>query len=378
MRRHASANTRACGRVERTQAHTVATSRRKQKTMWSDLSNIYRRSDAESRSLSAENTTGAVGASAMADPEGKGAARELGVGWKVRPCLTLKAGETTTIMDNEGPGVIRHMWFTFSDKFYRDVIIRIYWDGDDTPSVESPLGDLMCNSWSCRQNVLALPINVNPSGGMNIYFPMPFKKHARITVENDSPADLGGFFYTINYTLESVPEDSLYFHAQWRRTNPTPYAEEYLMADGIEGQGQYVGTFMSWQQNSAGWWGEGEIKMWLDDDGEHPTICGTGTEDYFGGAWCFGADFTAPYLGFLQVRGKSGDVGTRMTLYRFHVHDPVYFKKNLRVQMQALGWRGEGRYLALQDDIASVVYWYQTLPHAPLPELLDRNGREII
>jgi hypothetical protein len=314
----------------------------------------------------------------MADPEGKGAARELGVGWKVRPCLTLKAGETTTIMDNEGPGVIRHMWFTFSDKFYRDVIIRIYWDGDDTPSVESPLGDLLCNSWNTRQNVLALPINVNPSGGMNIYFPMPFQKHARITVENDSPADLGGFFYTINYTLEPVPEDSLYFHAQWRRTNPTPYAEEYVMADGIEGQGQYVGTFMSWQQNSAGWWGEGEIKMWLDDDGEHPTICGTGTEDYFGGAWCFGDDFTAPYLGFLQVRGKSGDVGARMTLYRFHVHDPVYFKKNLRVQMQALGWRGEGRYLALQDDIASVVYWYQTLPHAPLPEMLDRNGREII
>ena len=346
--------------------------------MWSDLSNIYRRSDAESRSLSAENPTGAVGASAMADPEGEGAARELGIGWKVRPCLTLKAGETTTIMDNEGPGVIRHMWFTFSEKFYRDVIVRVYWDGDDTPSVESPLGDLLCNSWNTRQDVLALPINVNPSGGMNIYFPMPFRTHARITVENDSPADLGGFFYTINYTLESVPEDALYFHAQWRRTNPTPYAEEYLMADGIEGQGQYVGTFMSWQQNSAGWWGEGEIKMWVDDDGEFPTICGTGTEDYFGGAWCFGDDFTAPYLGFLQVRGKSGDAGTRMTLYRFHVHDPVYFKRNLRVQMQALGWRGEGRYLALQDDIASVVYWYQTLPHAPLPTLLDRNGREII
>jgi len=346
--------------------------------MWSDLSNIYQRSDAESRSITAENTTGAVGASAMDDPKGEGAARELGVGWKVRPCISLKAGETTTLMDNEGPGVIRHMWFTFSEKFYRDVIIRIYWDGDDTPSVESPLGDFLCNSWNARQDVLALPINVNPSGGMNIYFPMPFQKHARITVENDSPADLGGFFYTINYTLESVPEDALYFHAQWRRTNPTPYAEEYLMADGIEGQGQYVGTFMSWQQNSAGWWGEGEIKMWLDDDGEHPTICGTGTEDYFGGAWCFGRDFTAPYLGFLTARGKSGDVGTRMTLYRFHVHDPVYFKKNLRVQMQALGWRGEGRYLALQDDIASVVYWYQTLPHAPLPALPKRNLREII
>ena len=346
--------------------------------MWSDLSNIFVKRNAESRSLSAENPTGAKAKGAMADPEGVGAARELGIGWKVRPCLTLKAGETTTLMDNEGPGFIRHMWFTFSEKFYRNVIIRIFWDGDDKPSVESPLGDFLCNSWNCRQNVVAMPINVNPSGGMNIYFPMPFRKHAKITVQNDSPNDLGGFFYTINYTLEPVAQDALYFHAQWRRSNPLTYGTEYLMAEGVEGQGQYVGTFMAWQQNSAGWWGEGEIKMFLDGDKEHPTICGTGTEDYFGGAWCFGADFTAPYLGFLQVRGKSGDVGTRMTLYRFHVLDPVYFKSDLKVTMQALGWRSEGRFLPLQDDISSVVYWYQTLPHAPLPVLPDQNGREII
>ncbi|MBD3184621.1 DUF2961 domain-containing protein [Candidatus Poribacteria bacterium] len=346
--------------------------------MWLNLANIFQKHNAESRSISAENPKGEVGKGAMADPKGQGAARELGVGWKVRPCITLKAGETTTLMDNEGPGVIRHIWFTFSDKFYRDVIIRIYWDGDDQPSVQAPLGDLMCNSWNCRQNILALPINVNPSGGMNIYFPMPFRKHAKITVENDSPNDLGGFFYTINYTLEDVPEDALYFHALWRRSNPLAYGTEYLMADGIKGCGQYVGTFMAWQQNSAGWWGEGEIKMYLDGDKEFPTICGTGTEDYFGGAWCFGADFSAPYLGFLQVRGKSGDVGTRMVLYRFHIHDPVFFKSNLKVTMQALGWRAEGRYLPLQDDISSVVYWYQDLPHAPLPDMPDRNGREII
>lgn len=343
-----------------------------------DLSNIYLSRDAESRSLSAENPTGEKGKGAMADPNGEGAARELGQGWKVRPCLTLKAGETETLMDNEGPGIIRHMWFTFSNTFYRDVIIRVYWDGQEQPSIESPLGDFLCNSWSCRQNVLALPINVNPRGGMNIYYPMPFGRHARITVENDSPNDLSGFFYTINYTLEEVPEEALYFHASWRRSNPLKYGEEYLLLDGVKGRGQYVGTFMAWQQNNAGWWGEGEIKMYIDGDKEFPTICGTGTEDYFGGAWGFGDNFSAPYLGFLQVVGKSDDVGARMTLYRFHVQDPVFFSSDLKVTMQALGWRSEGRYLPLQDDIASVAYWYQTLPHALLPPLPDRNAREIV
>ena len=343
-----------------------------------DLSNLYLKRKAVSRSLSAENPTGEKGMGAREDPHGEGPARELGVGWKVRPCLTLKAGETTVLMDHAGPGVIRHMWFTFHNAFYRDIILRIYWDGQESPSVEAPLGDFLCNAWGCRQNILALPINVNPSGGMNIYFPMPFQKHARITVENDSPNELGGFFYTINYTLEELAEETLYFHACWRRSNPLAYATEYLIVDGIRGKGQYVGTFMAWQQNNAGWWGEGEIKMFVDGDRDFPTICGTGTEDYFGGAWCFGEDFSAPYLGFRQVVKQSGEAGARMTLYRFHIQDPVFFERDLRVTMQALGWRSEGRFLPLQDDIASVAYWYQTLPHAPLPRLPDRNAREIV
>jgi hypothetical protein len=212
---------------------------------------------------------------------------------------------------------------------------------------------------------------------------MPFRKHARITVTNDSPNDLGSFFYTINDTLEPVAADALYFHAQFRRANPVLGQPDYTMIDGVKGQGQYVGTFMSWQQNSAGWWGEGEIKMFLDGDGQFPTICGTGTEDYFGGAWGFGENFTAPFFGHQDLRaaepnGKPHQVGNRITLYRFHVHDPVFFKKDLRVTMQCLGWRSEGRYLALQDDIASVVYWYQTLPHAPFPAFPNHDAREMI
>jgi len=344
-----------------------------------DLGSLYRMREWESRSISAENPRGERGKGAMEDPKGEGPARELGVGWKVRPCITLKAGETVELADVQGPGVIRHMWFTFSADFYRDVIIRIFWDDQEAPSVQAPLGDFFCNSWKKRQNILALPINVNPSGGMNIYFPMPFRKRARITVENDSPNDLHGFFYTINYTLQDVPDDALYFHAYWRRSNPLKYGEEYLIVDGIQGRGHYVGVFMAWQQNNAGWWGEGEIKMYLDGDEQFPTICGTGTEDYFGGAWGFGGEsYSAPFFGFQQVIGKSGEPGCRMTLYRFHVFDPVFFSSSLKVTMQALGWRGEGRFLPLQDDISSVCYWYQTLPHSPFPPIPPRNDREII
>ena len=348
-----------------------------------NLGNLSRqRAGVESRSISAENPTGGRGMGAMEEPKGEGAARELGRGWKVRPCITLKKGETITIMDTEGPGVIRHIWMTFHPKMYRDVILRVYWDGQEHPSIQAPVGDFFCNSWKTRQNVLSQPMNVNPMGGMNCYFPMPFRKNARITVENIGPEDFDGFFYTINYTLEPVEVDALYFHAYWRRTNPLPYKQEYLIIDGIKGAGHYVGTFMSWQQNSEGWWGEGEIKMFLDGDEEFPTICGTGTEDYFGGAWCFGTgaegNFSAPYLGFQQVAGVNGHTGCRMTLYRFHVLDPVFFGKDLKVTMQALGWRDQGRYLALQDDISSVAYWYQTFPHAPFEPMPGRDELEII
>ncbi len=356
------------------------------------LSNLYKKRDAVSRSLSAENFRGEAGQGGKATPEtslnpgSAQAARELGPGWKLSPCLRLLSGQTATLMDHDGPGLIRQMWFTLDQKHQRNVILRLYWDGEETPSVESPIGDLFCQSWNSRQKIQALPINVNPSGGMNCFFPMPFRSHVRLTVESQAPADLD-LFYTINYTLEPVEEEALYFHAQWRRSNPVKYGRDYVLVDGIRGQGQYVGTFLAWQQNNAGWWGEGEIKMYLDGDERFPTICGTGTEDYFGGAWGFAdyfggvlaaQDYSAPYMGFQQVVKKSGEVGARMILYRFHVQDPIFFQSDLEVTIQALGWRSEGRYLPLQDDIASVAYWYQSEPHAPFPGLPGRNDREII
>jgi len=348
------------------------------------LSNLFLKRDAESRSLSAENFAGEKGKGGMATlettlpPAPAQSGRELGIGWKLSPAIPIPRGQTVAIMDHDGPGVIRHLWMTLDQKFFRNVIVRMYWDGETTPSVECPIGDLFCQCWTTPTKVLSIPINVNPTKGMNSFLPMPFRKHAKITIENQAPEDLGWFFYTINYTLEPVPDDAHYFHAQWRRTNPLPYMTDYTIVDAIRGNGQYVGTFMGWQQNNAGWWGEGEIKMFLDGDDTFPTICGTGTEDYFGGAWCFGDDYSAPFMGFQSVVRRSTEVGARMNMYRFHVQDPVFFKRDLRVTMQAIGWRSEGRYLPLQDDICSVAYWYQSEPHAPFQALPDRNAREII
>ena len=361
--------------------------------MFTGIGSITKLSDAQSRSITAENVYGEKGRGGMADLTEKAqpevakigqkwdgpskCAKDLGISWKVRPCIILPAKSTTTIMDVDGPAVIQHIWITIDNKRYRDFIIRIYWDGEKTPSVESPVGDFFCNGWNTRVNILAIPINVNPSGGLNCYFPMPFRKHAKITIENLAPEDVRGFFYAINYSLCKVGDDEAYFHAQFRRTNPLPYKDDYVIVDNIRGQGHYVGTYMAWQQNNAGWWGEGEIKMFIDGDREFPTICGTGTEDYFGGAWCFGQNYSAPFLGY-PLGSCDNKPGNRQALYRFHLPDPVRFQKDLKVIMQAIGWRSEGRYLPLQDDIASVAYWYQAEPHAKFAAFPDKDALEVI
>ena len=192
---------------------------------------------------------------------------------------------------------------------------------------------------------------------------------------NETQAD--HIYYTINGTDEPVPEDALYFHASFRRTNPLKYGEDFVIADGIRGKGRFAGCYLTWQQNNKCWWGEGEVKMFIDGDKEFPSICGTGTEDYFCGAWCF-ADrtFSSPYSGYHC--GGASIVGQRHALYRFHITDPVWFQSDFKATVQALGWRSEKRFLPLQDDLSCVAYWYQTEPHAPLPSLPDRNGLEVI
>lgn len=357
-----------------------------------NLGTVMKLSDAKTRLVTAENVYGKKGRGGMAEvadtPQDEvteigqewrtcDAARDLGTTWKVRPCITIPSETTATILDAEGPGIIQHIWITVNNKFHRDLIIRIYWDGQGIPSVESPLGDLFCTSWRSGVTINAIPINVNPRNALNSYFPMPFAEHARITIENRSPEECGGFFYAVTYAETNVEEDDAYFHAQFRRTNPLPYKEDYCIVDNIRGKGHYVGTYMAWQQNSQGWWGEGEIKFFLDGDTKFPSLCGTGTEDYFGGAWCFHENFSAPFLGYPEGQCDRKP-GNRHGLYRFHIMDPIRFEKDLKVTMQAIGWRSEGRYLPLQDDIASVAYWYQTLPTNPFPTLGTRNDLEII
>lgn len=354
------------------------------------LGNLARLSPAQTRSISAENMTGARGQGGMAT-EGTGAvaARELGQGWKVSPSINIPGGVTVVLADIAGPGAIQHLWMTTQPAAWRQLILRCYWDGEDTPSVETPLGDFFCSGWCVRCNVNSLPVAVNPAGGFNSYWELPFRRHARITLENLS-SDEARLYYQIDYTLTAVPDDRAYFHAQWRRSNPLPYQRVHTLLDGVRGQGHYVGTYLAWGVNNTGWWGEGEIKFYLDGDTDWPTICGTGTEDYFGGAWNFehpkgeyGA-YSTPFLGLPQVIEPDGlyQSQQRFGMYRWHVMDPIRFHDDLRVTIQALGWRsrlaGQPRYLPLQDDIASTAFWYQREPHAPFPTLPDLNGLEVV
>jgi hypothetical protein len=172
-----------------------------------------------------------------------------------------------------------------------------------------------------------------------------------------------------------VPTDAAYFHAQFRRSMTTRQHPEHTILDGVQGRGQYVGTFIAWEQLSNGWWGEGEIKFYLDGDTDSPTINGTGTEDYFGGAWNFGdTAFSAPFSGYPLFRKESAQI-PKHAMYRWHVPDPIRFNHDLRVTIQALGWWPDGKFQPLTDDIASVAYWYQTEPHKTFPTIPSRQER---
>lgn len=346
-------------------------------------------SNAVTRSISPENFTGEKGKGGMCKLEdgiAKEAARDLGTKWKVNPYIRIPSKETFTLADIEGPGAIQHIWLTPTNK-WRYLILRIYWEDQAYPSVECPLGDFFCVGWNEYAQINSLPVCVNPGSAFNCYWVMPFKKKCRITLENISDDDIV-VYYQIDYTLTAVPEDCAYFHAQFRRVNPLPYKQDYVILDGVEGKGHYVGTYMAWGVNNNNWWGEGEIKFFMDGDDEYPTICGTGTEDYFCGSYDFEdpfthdryLDFSTPYGGFYEIKNKDMlyKVQKRFGMYRFHVADPIRFEKNLKVTIQALGWRDKHRYLPLQDDIASVAFWYQTLPSVKFPALPEKDYLEVI
>jgi hypothetical protein len=350
-----------------------------------NLGNISQLSHAQTRSISAENPTGEKGKGGMAT-EGTNAkaARDLGQGWKVSPSVMIQPKQVFTLAEIQGSGAIQHIRMAPRGT-WRFSILRMYWDGEREPSVEVPVGDFFANGWGTYAPISSLPVCVSPSNSFNSFWQMPFRKSARITMENldEKPVRLT---YQIDYTLTDVPAQTGYFHAQFRRTNPLPYKSDYVILDGAKGWGQYVGTYMAWGTHSTGWWGEGEVKFFIDGDGKFPTICGTGAEDYFCGGFGFEnrtthqyQEYTTPYAGLAQVIRPDGlwQSQLRFGMYRWHIQDPVRFEKDLKVTIQALGWRPDGRYLPLQDDIASVAYWYQAEPHAPFPPLPDKDALEV-
>jgi len=366
-----------------------------------NMGNLYRLSDAKTRSISPENITGEKGKAAMADPvadkdkpnvaNASNAARDLGQGWKVNPYIRIKAGETFTMAEITGPGAIQHIWMTPTGN-WRFSIIRFYWDDETEPSIECPVGDFFGMGWGSYSQLSSMAICVNPGSAFNCYWVMPFRKKCRITMENINDSDPMVLYYQVDYTLTEVPSDAAYFHAQFRRSNPNE-SSLHTVADGIKGKGQYVGVYMAWGVHNNGWWGEGEIKFYMDGDTQFPTIAGTGTEDYFCGSYDFDTrkknaagveevnytEFCTPYAGLHQVIKGDGhyNVMQRFGLYRWHIMDPVRFDKDLKITIQDLGWHKGGRYLAQKSDISSVCFWYQGEPHAKFPKLPGWQGLEV-
>ncbi|SFG63628.1 glycoside hydrolase family 172 protein [Sporolactobacillus nakayamae] len=358
----------------------------------------------QSRTISSENKTGEPGKAAM--KPGK-----LGPARKGSPDISLNPGETAILADIKGSGEIRHIWMTVTDRttagsfVLRDLVLRIYWDGEETPSVETPLGDFFCNGFGTRYLVNSLPVVVNPTSGMNCYFKMPFKKHALITITNEHPVFIKHFFYTVNYAeTELTNEEILYFHARWNRENPVQKGSDYTLIDNIQGKGYYVGTFMALCALQRYWWGEGEVKFYIDEDTEYPTVTSTGAEDYFGGAWAFhehkfgelphALNYCTLFQGYPYqstkdhtrerfsagkpdpnpVHAFGSDALPMHGLYRWHLPDPIAFHSRLRVDFQDLGNDDIGLF-ERADDISTVAYWYQMEPHTKFKGMPNREDR---
>jgi len=300
---------------------------------------------------------------------------------KLRPTVTIHAGETVTLADTDGPGIIQHMWFT--GYVGHSFILRIYWDNCEYPSVEAPLsaffGCAYDENFEDRDgnypHMNSALMMVAPGRGYNSYFKMPFKKHCRITMENRGEKDQN-LYYIITGAHGEVPENSLYFHASYRQAHPVTKGKSYTVIDGIKGKGQFIGmTLAAGMNGNNTCWVEGEARMYIDDD-EYPSIHYTGTEDYFCGSYAFGNDiilnkyqtFSGHYAGMYAIMGndreKQYNGQQRFLLYRWHVADPITFDEGFRMTIDNLGWTGP-RY----DDYTTVAYWYQTLPFAPLKAL---------
>ena len=298
----------------------------------------------------------------------------------------IAAGETLAVADIAGAGLITHIWMTFhaeEEHFLRKLVLRMYWDGEEQPSVETPLGDFFGMGHAIMKPFISLPLQMLPKAGrgFNCWFPMPFERGARITVANEGAAQVHEIYYYVDYERHDAIEPDLgRFHACWRRENPTvkdnrpsfdwnaPHFDgkgNYVILEA-EGRGHYVGCNLNIDQPRPGWYGEGDDMIFIDGDAL-PTINGTGTEDYFNTAFCPNVEHNAPYSG-LSFQERP-DFSGKTTLYRFHIEDPVMFARSIRVTLE------HGHANGLENDYSSTAYWYQTEPHkafAPLPPVANR------
>lgn len=346
------------------------------------------------RQISAENPTGEKGGAchAVPDPENpklihSRPAAKLGKGWKVNPFIRVLAGETVTLADIEGPGCITEFFITTDYANLSEMVLRFYWDWEETPSIEVPMGAFFCIGHDSKPHtVSSLPVTVAPYRGCSCYWEMPFRKHARITLTHEGNKDAWVVAWRVLYQLREIPADAAYFHAQYRRSVTSKSYPEHVILDGVKGKGVYVGTYLAWTALNTGWWGEGEVKFYLDGDTEYPTLCDNGTEDYFGGAWNFGGYnpakpneyeqvFESPFLGMPLADVKNPLGPKKISMYRWHIRDCIGFNEDIKVTVQTIGWYPDVTYKPLSEDVASVAYYYQYEPHTPFPKLPEKEDR---
>jgi hypothetical protein len=304
----------------------------------------------------------------------------------------IAPGAMLTLLDEPGPGVLTHIWVTIASRneyHLKQLVLRIYWDGESTPSVESPVGDFFGLGLGEYYLYQSVPLSVGADKALNAFFVMPYQKHARITVTNDGPDKVDSFYFNIDYRSCSkpLPADTLYFHAQYRQAAPAHGWTNDWTSNGdpkvnnrpnlsgednyvwleARGQGHYVGVTMSILQNQDGWWGEGDDMFFVDGE-PRPSINGTGSEDYFLGAWGFGSHSFGYALYGAPVKG--GELaGSRTSVYRFHLDSPIPFTKSLRATIE------HGHANHRSDNFFSVAYWYQSEPHAAFPVLPPVSDR---
>ncbi|HSQ79366.1 MAG TPA: glycoside hydrolase family 172 protein [Candidatus Bathyarchaeia archaeon] len=280
-----------------------------------------------------------------------------------RDSIVIEPGKTAVLAEIEGPGAIHHIWTTIAaEPFYgRKIVLRVYWDGEKSPSVEAPLGDFFGVGHGLNRNFASLPITCSSEGrARNCYWYMPFRRSCRITAKNEGTRPVDAFYYYVDYReLPDLPADAAYFHAQYRQEFPPDPKKDYLILDA-EGTGHYVGCNLSILQRAMGWWGEGDDRMRIDGE-DKPSLHGTGSEDYFSDAWGMREGQSLFYGCPLQE--EDFQAGSKATVYRFHIPDPVPFKKSIRVTIE------HGHANDRSDLDSSVAYWYQTEPHRPFADL---------